>query len=264
MKIKKMYKYNSGRQIFRLLPTETEKLIVEERDRNLKEAYFSCCDINSGKFIFSDLQFDEKYWIGIKKIYKDVIFFHRFERPDFPIHKSVIAFDINSQIILWENKNNNFVSVFDDKVLLKSNQFGIEKIFLVNYRTGEIETDKINLTHISEVKDDFSNYYYPEKISQTEFYNSTPADFRKKIIKYLIKDYVNFAVKGDILFYNFHYIVGSKYNNIFFAIDKNGKIIFKELLNKKTDKIEPESFFIKDDLLFLLVGNSGFKVYKFI
>jgi len=40
MKLKKKYIHNSNRQIFRLIPTGTDKIIIEERDADKKQAYF--------------------------------------------------------------------------------------------------------------------------------------------------------------------------------------------------------------------------------
>lgn len=264
MQIKKLYKYDCGRQIFRLLPTDSDKIIIEERDREKKEAYFSCLELLTGKKIFSDLQFEEKYWIGIEKIYKDVIFFHKFERPDLPNHKGIVAFDIKSQTTLWEN-DNNFLFATDDKVVLMANEFGITRLLLVDYLSGEMLSDSTEFTDLNPQKEDYNSYSYSQKISQQEFYNLIPPDFKKRITEYVIKDYVNFAGRDKTSLFSFHYINNDgKLNNVFFAVDKNGTILLQETLNTGLEKIEPESFFIKDDLLFLLFGFSGFGVYKFI
>lgn len=264
MKIKKLYKYDRGRQIFRILPTDSNKLILEERDREKKEVYFSCLDIYTGKKIFFDFQFEEKYWIGIEKIFKDIIFFHRYERPDLPNHKGIIAYDIKSQTILWENPN-KFLLVADDKVVLSKNEYGIQKLFTVDYLSGEIENEANELLNLSPEKEDLNNYIYSRQISQDEFLDSIHMGFKKRIDDYLIKDYVNFIQLNNVSLYSFHCITkNGKFDNMFFAVDDNGNIILKEYLSRDIEKLEPESFFIKDNLLFILFGRSGFGVYKLI
>jgi hypothetical protein len=260
MGLKKLYRYDRGRQIFRLLPTQSDKLIIEERDREKKEAFFSCLNILTGKKVFTDLQFEEKYWVGIKEIYKDVIFFHRFERPDLPNHKGVIAYNINTQSILWENQS-NFLFVNDDKVILSKNEFGINKHFAVNYLSGEYEGKEVKVNQIAEKE--FHSFIYSNKISKLEFEEIAHLKFKEKIEKFLIKDDINFAEKDGINFFSFHTVNSNgKFNNLFFAVSSDGKIVLKETLNKNIVRIEPESFFIKDNLLFLLFGQSGFGVYK--
>ena len=263
MKIKKLFNYNRRRQIFRLLPTDTDKLIIEERDREKKEAFFSCVNILTGKKVFTDLQFEEKYWIGIKDIYKDVIFFHRFERPDLPNHKGVIAYDIISQTILWENPN-NLLFVNDDNAILIINEFGISKQIVVNYLTGEVQ-NKVLIQNSNETLEKFNPYTYSNKISKQEFENILHHKFKRKIEKFVIKDDINFIKKDGLDLYSFHKVNNKgKFDNVFYAVSIEGKIILQETLNKNIDKIEPESFFIKDKLLFLLFGQSGFGVYKII
>lgn len=264
MKIKKLYNYDRRRQVFRLIPTESDKIIIEERDRDKKEVYFSCLDIYTGKEIFIDLQFEEKYWIGIEKIYKDVILFHRYEKPDLPNHKGIIAFDIKSQTVLWENQN-KFLLAAEDKVLFMSSEFGITKLFSVDYLSGEIESDTFEVQNIQPQKEDYSSYTYSQKISVEELNNLIPSNFRKLINEYVIKDYVNFVSRNETSLLSFHYINNEgKLNNIFFAVDENGTILLQETLNTGLEKIEPESYFIKNDLLFLLFGSSGFGVYQII
>lgn len=263
MKIKKIFKYNRGRQIFRLLPTDTEKLIIEERNREKKEAFFSCLNILNGKKVFTDLQLEEKYWIGIKDIYKDIIFFHKFERPDLPNHKGIIAFDINTQSILWESQN-NFLFVKDNKVVLSVNEYGISKNIAVNYITGEIEsaTDNQKLNSKREVID---SYIYSYKISKQQFEEFAHQKVKKKLERFVIKDDINFAKKDGLEFFSFHKINNNgKFDNVFYAMSEEGKIMLEEILSKNIDRIEPESYFIKDNLLFLLFGQSGFGVYKII
>lgn len=264
MEIRKLYGYDRGRQIFRLLPTETGKLIIEERDRNIKEAFFSCLDIRTGKIIFSDLQFDEKYWIGIESIYKDVILFHRFERPDLPNHKGIIAFDIKSQTILWENPN-SFLYAGDDKIVFLTFDSGIKGLLAIDYLSGEVFNDGKIILEIIPEKQDFSSYVHSKRILREEIDENRKENIAKIFSDYLIKGDINFASRDNIYFYNFHHITETgKFDNLFFAVDENGTIILKETLNKGLDKLEPESFFIKDDLLFLLFGSTGVGVYQII
>ncbi|WP_337873387.1 DUF4905 domain-containing protein [Ignavibacterium sp.] len=262
MQLKELYKYNNGRQLFRLLPTDTGKLVIEERDRTIKEVFFSCLDVCTGRIIFSDLQFDEKYWIGIQKIYKDVILFHRFERPDLPGHKGIIAYDIKSQTILWENKN-SFLYTSDDRVVFMTFENGIKSLIAVDYLSGEPEPDGRIILTLEPEKEDRSSYIHSKKISRNNFEEMLKPELKKKFSQFVIKDEIHFANKSGLKFFSFHQIseIG-KYDNRFFAIDDEGTILLEETLNKGIEKLEPESFFIKDDLLFLLFGSSGFGVYQ--
>ena len=109
MKIKKKYTHDNGRPIWRIIPTETGKLIIEEREKDNKQVYFNCLEIESGKKIFKNFQLEEKFWIGIEAVYNDVIYFHKFVKPDMPQHVGIIALDLGGKKILWENFSNSFL-----------------------------------------------------------------------------------------------------------------------------------------------------------
>ena len=94
MKIKKSLHYKSQNQIWRLLISENDYLLIETRDTNNKEVFFNCFDLNKSQKLFLNMQFEEKYWLGIEKFHKNILLLHRFTKPDMPDHKGIIAFDV--------------------------------------------------------------------------------------------------------------------------------------------------------------------------
>ena len=136
MKIKKEYTFTNNRIIWRLLPTQMKKLVIEERNTEKKEAYFNCLDIRSGKKIFADLQLDEKFWVGIESIYKDIIFFHKFAKPDMPGHQGIFAFDIISQNIIWKNEDLTFLFNIGNSVYAYSQRFEGKIFYKLDFQTG--------------------------------------------------------------------------------------------------------------------------------
>ena len=274
MKLKKNYIHNNNRQIFRLIPTDTNKLIIEERETDKKQAYFNCLDINNGKPVFKHLQLPEKFWLGIETIYDDVIFFHKYSKPDLPQHNSVIAFDINSQKVLWENEKISFLFIKDEKLYAFQQNFEDREFFTFDFKTGklieELGTDfnSINLMREEAMaNEDFSTYVFPEVYIANS--NSNPVvskildDLREK---FLISGRIEYALLNDLLLFNFHEIVENNLlNNKFKAVDlSNGKYILEETLNKHTQAFAPDSFFVKDDLLFLLIDRKKLNVYKIL
>jgi hypothetical protein len=274
MKIKKKYTHDNRRQIWRILPTETGKLIIEEREKDNKQVYFNCLNIESGKTIFKNFQLEEKFWIGIEAVYNDVIYFHKFVKPDMPQHVGIIAMDLNEQKILWENINNSFLFIWKEKVYAFQQMFEGRKYFSLDYKTGKLLEDfgddagKINkIKKELDESDAYAGYLFP--IS----YNSNIAvpAILKEIFQKLRNDFtfsgnIEYVLKNDLLLFNFH-IVNSEGNlsNRFKALDlSSGKYIFEETLIKETRAFAPDSFFVKDDLLFLLFGKNRLSVYLII
>ena len=275
MNLKKKYTHSNKRQIFRLLPTDTNKLIVEERETDKKQAYFNCFQIDNGKKIFKNLQLDEKFWLGIETIYKDIIFFHKFAKPDLPQHHGIIAFGINEQKTIWEDNDRTFLFIKDDKVYTFQQMFEGREHSTLNCNTGEVidelgnDSESINaLREETIASEDFSSYRFPSSFQPSSNISREAIEFLQKLReKYLISGSIEFILMDELLMFNFHQIINpdNSLKNIFKAVDlSKGKYILEEVLNSRTNAFAPDSFFIKDDLLFLLIEKTKVGVYSII
>jgi hypothetical protein len=260
-KIKKLYTYSNKKQIWRLLPTDTNKIVLEERNTEAKEAFFNCIDMRSGKNIFKNLQFEEKYWIGIETIYGDIIFFHKFAKPDMPGHLGITAYDIIGKKILWKNDQLAFLFIYNDEVFCYREGFEGRSFYKINYLTGELnefgrDADQINLIREKSLKkDQYKNCIFPNP-----FNISLPGDDELKIFfrefkeKLVIAGSIEYVLLNNILLFNYHEVMtnGSLKNQMKAVELKSKKLLFEEVLNKEIKAIVPSSFFVMDDLIFLL------------
>ena len=64
--------------------------------------------------------------------------------------------------------------------------------------------------------------------------------------------------------YNYHQVSkNNTLNNIFVAFDlSKNKILLKETLDKNLVNLMPESFFVKDNFLFLIIDKTKLFVYQ--
>ncbi len=268
MKFTRSFSYKSDNQIWRLLITSTEKLIIEVRDTKTKQVYFSCIDLNSGESIFSNIQLDEKCWIGIEDTYGDNIIFHEFAKPDMPGHKGIIVFDIPTQKVLWKDEQYLFSFIYSGNIYAFKQKFEGRDFYSLNLQTGEVieklgeDYKKINdLRSIAEAQKGYDNYVFPSTLSKIskDFGEINNVIKEKNIvgeIEYL--EYENIF----LLSYHSNTRLKGTVNNIY-AIDKTkNKIIFKELLNTNLELLMPDSFFIYKDLLLLLKGKTEVEIFK--
>lgn len=262
MKIKKIYRFTNKRSIFRILLSDSNKLIIEERDTEKLEVFFSCLQAENGNIIWKNFQLDEKYWIGIETIYKEIIYFHLFKKPDMPGHKSIIAFDINSKKELWRNDDLVFLLIDNDKVYVYQQLFEGRKFFTLDYKTGNLledlgeDTNRINLLREKSFHpDNYKDYSFPEIYRKENLLNKKINEWFEIFFKDIIPEKeIEFILKDNLLLYCY-YQRSSKgeLDNNFIAVDiAKGKVIFKEKLNRKTNAYVPDSFFLKNDLLFML------------
>lgn len=273
MNLKKKYSYSDGNQVWRIKISGTEKLLVETRNTEEKKAFFHCFDLNSGKSIFTNQQMEEKYWLGVEAIYGDVIFFHKFAKPDMPGHKGIFAFDIISQKVLWENEFYSFLFLLDDKIYVYQERFEGKQVFTLDPKNGELIDDLgQNPTNINELKiiadgeTDYSNYAFPEF-----FYGSSMNQTIDKLIneetnKLLVEGKVEYISKGNFLIFNYHSQSKNKglINTLIAYNILKRKTVFKEILNTTLNAFAPDSFFLYNNLLVFIKEKTKVFVYELV
>ena len=271
MKIKKEYNYTNKRQIWRLLPTKSNKLVIEERDTGTKEVFFNCIDIISGVDIFRNFQLDEKYWAGIEIIHDDIILFHKYPDRDMPGHRGIITYDINTQSILWQNDDYIFLFIWEDKIYCYQNLFEGRKYYSVDIQSGEYieelgeDSDSINILREKSFDSiSYDGYLFPETYSTSVIKNnSSLSDFMQELRQnHVIVGEIEFILLDNYILLNCHGPLKNGYlKNTFMAIEiLSKKIIFKEELNSQAKAFVPDSFFIKDNFLFLLIEKNKLTV----
>lgn len=274
MKLKKKYRFDNKRQIWRIIPTNSGKLIIEERESEQKQVYFHCIELTSGKKILQDFQLDDKFWVGIESVKDDYIYFHKFAKPDMPKHKGIFAFDIKTKKIFWENSNLTFQFMFRDKMYAYVEEFGGKKFFALNLQDGTVE-DELgdNPQLINELRDQSiadnnpAGYLFPEVFSSDSLIENNTFDLISSLkTDFMISGKIEYLMKNELLMMSFHTVnEKGKLNNIFKAVDLSGrKYILEEVLNKDTSLFFTDSFFVKDDFLFLLFGKTRLEVYNII
>ena len=274
MKLKKIYRFDNKRQIWRIIPTNNDQLIIEEREPEKKQAYFHCLTLKSGKKLLKDFQLDDKFWVGIESVRDDIIFFHKFAKPDMPKHRGIFAYDIKNQNLIWENSELVFQFLLKEKLYAFKEKFQGRSYYSINPLTGEIieeigeNYDLINsLRNESLIEDDSKGQMFPEVFESDIITDNPVIDFIKSLrSKFVISGKIEHILKNDLLLVSFHEVnPKGTFNNLFKAVDlSTGKYILEEVINKETNLYLTDSFFIKDDFLFLLFGKTRLQVYKII
>ena len=274
MRLKKNYKFDNNRQIWRIIPTNSGRLVIEEREPEKKQVYFHCLLLDSGKKIFSNFQLEDKFWVGIETVQNDTIFFHKFAKPDMPKHKGIYAFDIITKKIFWENPELIYQFIHEDKLFAYVEKFEGRKYYLLTPNSGEVieelgeNYELINRLREESIKGENNNsYLFPEAFEDNSSLDQRVAELIKSLRnEFVVSGKIEFIQQNNLLMISFHE-ANSKgtLNNLFKAVDLSaGKYILEEVINKETGLFLTDSFFVKDDLLFLLFGKTRLVVYKII
>lgn len=271
MKAKNVYAYKSGNQIWRLLISENDYLLIEARDTDKKEAFFNCIDLSSMKNLFTNIQFKENYWIGVEKFYKNILLLHGYGKPDMPGHKGIIAYDVIEKKIVWQNNDLSFLFLFNDNVYAYIQQFEGRVYYKIDLASGD-KTEKLELTNdeINSLRqksmeaENYSNYIFPEFLNLEDSNDKAKNIISKEIGKKNLVGETELAIKNDFLCFNFHYksTDGSLINQFYCYNSRKGKSLFSEILNKGVSFPAPDSFFIYKNLLLFIRDKSEVCIYQ--
>lgn len=272
-KLKKIFSFSGKGNIWRLIIDDRDNLVIETRDTETKQVYFDYIDIESGKSILKNFRMPEKFWIGIEKVYNGIIYFHKFAKPDMPGHRGIIAYSIEENKILWEKEELIFSFLHDEKIYCFTRGFEKNKNYTLDLLTGEITSeipDEMEFKNIRERAhndEDYSEYKFPERyFPMQQIQGDFGVILEKLSSENQVEGLIEFAVADELLFYNFHTKNSDgTYNNYFRVNDTvSGKILLDETINKRTQSLIPDCFFLKGDKLFLLKETKKVLVYKLI
>ncbi len=274
MKIRKKYSLTNNRTIWRLIPSGN-KLLIEERDENNKQVYFNCVDIDSGNSVLSDLQLEEKFWVGIEAFENDKIYFHKYVKPDMPGHIGITVYNLSDKEILWSREDLVFLFLYKNEVFAFIQKFESRDFYSLDAHTGNIikeygeDVQEINGRReklLSEQYETYKNYFFPESYIDGKLSSEYQNLVEKLKENEIISGGIEFIKYKNLFLLSFHTVKDDgKLNNNFQIIDiDGGKLIFEDVVNTSITSYIPDTFFIKDNFLFLIKDKTELVVFSLI
>jgi len=191
-----------------------------------------------------------------------------------PHHRGILAFNIKTKKTIWENAERTFLFIKDEKVFTFQQQFEQREYFVLDFYTGEVvdelgtDSDSINLLREEvNASEDFSSYFFPASFGVDNNIDQSAMELLQKLREnHVITGKIEYVLKEQLLMFNIHQVNSdNSLNNLFKAVDlSNGKYILEKVLNFSTNAFVPDSFFLKDNILFLLIERTKLEVYTII
>ncbi len=251
------WEYPLENSIWRIFPQHKLYLILEIRDIEKKKTFYNCIDSDTGKEIWTALEFTEKWWVGLEGIFDEYAIYHFFARPDLPQHKKVICVDIKSGIILWENPDYVFSAFDGTSLVCRQSDFEKSSNYKINIRSGEVieEIEQVLAGNFNRFNYQ-SNFIVPALISsdgnlsvKNFFQNNIKLYDDNSTVEYL---YIN---KKNILGFSQNVSQDQLKNSLtdyIFITDEEGKILFKDIINTGGYISITPKYFVKNNSLFFI------------
>jgi len=267
-KLKPGWIFSQNGNLWRFIFGGDNLIVGETRDLNKRIVYFFVIDISSGKTLLKNFLFEDgNYWISIEGATSELVFLHRYDKPELPYHKNIIALDIKTGNKLWENEK--YLYLFNTK----ENLYGIKQNFEsyeiveLNLKEGNVKSvipteEHSGIYEIRNSAEDLQHEFsdYPVKYESGTVQNiSNIITNETKNIEY--KGEIEYLVKENFLIFNYYVPAGidlkdlnkKYYENRFRIFDINtGEILYSDILNAKSTYNVPDNFFTKNNNLFYL------------
>ena len=278
--IKPFWNFSQKGNLWRFIIAGSDIIAGETRDIQNRIVYFFTLQISTGKTYLKNFTFENgNYWISIEGATDDILFLHRYIKPEMPDHKDIIAIDIRTGKFLWENIE--FAYLFNSP----SRLFGLKQKF-ESTEIGEIDLSTGKLMNTVQ-KEKHSEIYELKYYSDTQLIEENfnyPAVYRASDSSDIVKNYfedfltskkvegnIEYIEKKDFLIFNYYVVSGTDikdinrkyFKNIFTISDlKNSNILYTDIMSENSNYNVPDNFFINKEFLFYLKGKKEIVAIK--
>ena len=79
------WNYESGQMLWMIKISDDDLILVEERNPEARTASFACVRCVDGAVLWSDLRFDEPWWISLADMFDGIAYFQSLEYRKFEL-----------------------------------------------------------------------------------------------------------------------------------------------------------------------------------
>ncbi len=267
--LKPSWSYTASGVLWRLLFSETNFIVGEDRDTVAKQVSFFCLNAVNGDVLWKNISFGEPWWTGIEAVIRDKIFLHGFKKPDMPAHGKIVAVDLGTGRELWRNNDYAFLYATPNRVVAFRDMFERRLFYELDAATGEF------LQELNEPPGDSyetnggrhgrDNFLFPESLTEdsSEFSLVAPL-IDKYCTKSNIRGPVEYVRSNGKLVFNYHAIqdrdekknLDVLQNRLCIVDEESGKQVYADIVNSSTPAAVPDSFFVDESTAYYVKEKS--------
>jgi hypothetical protein len=267
-KIKPEWVFNQSGNLWKFIFGGKDFIAGETRDLEAKKLYLFTLEIATGKKFLKDFMFEDgNYWISTEGASSNILYLNRFEKPELPYHKNIIAIDLRTGKKLWENEDYQYFFSTEDKLFGIKQKFEKPELVEISIEDGSVirmvsEEEYPEVLDMKRKTDDdlYTEYYdYPKAASQFPPEKNVSEIINKEVqnaqgeIEYIVKNgklFFNYYVPADV---NIKDLTRKYYKNIFCIYDvETSEKLYEDVLNNSSSFNVPDNFFCKDNYLYYL------------
>lgn len=245
--------------LWRVVPTGRGVLVCETRDVEKKMTHFAGVNQTNGRLVWQNSSLGEQWWLGVEAVCGDVLLLHKFAKPDMPEHRGMLAVDVGSGQLLWQNDELKFQAAGDDFFVASQRSLTGEQFFQFDHRTARVLREVASrATEWGNISGRMEKQLFPLPLSRLEPENSAiAARIRSHCDAKNVVGAVEYIEHERALAFSFHERRSSS-SDEYAALDhrliilSNDDMIFSDIIKRNSPVFVPDSFFVENDLLFFV------------
>ncbi len=235
-----------------------ERLFVEVRDSRKKTVSFSALNLRNNTWLWKDVGFEEPWWISMRAVEEDVLLLTVYSDAANPDKKSVIAYDVEKQRMIWWRNNFSVTNVTCAYVFGVDGKFP-EKESVLDLFTGELTLQSDFHLGDSQNFPVFRPFQYKE--GTTHF--DTVKHFlsvRRGIVPVGTIEYLEF---GSLIIMSF-FSMEDGLANYLYVLDTSGEFLAEEKLGEGLQGVGLDTFYVFSGHLIFVRNKNELTSFKII
>lgn len=261
--------------LWRLLFSDANFIVGEDRDTEKKSVTFFCLNAQNGDALWKEISFDEAWWIGIEAIVHDRLYLHGFRKPDMPEHSKIIALDLGTGKVLWRNDQYSFLYATQEKVVAFRDLFEKRMFYELNAATGELIAElqecPPDAYEIKANNHGRTDFLFPQSLSEGNESPSLLQLIERNTHEEEIRGDIEYVRSGGKVIMNFHVVIKPAsqpnqevlQNRLHIFDEHTGEELFAEVLNAETPAAVPDSFFVDQSIVYFVTERKTLTALEF-
>ncbi|MGW8123745.1 DUF4905 domain-containing protein [Roseivirga echinicomitans] len=234
-----------------------DQLLISCRNGDEMEATFSLFDLNSHKFGWKALGFDENWWVTVYAFVDNIIVFQIFNDTQNIDERSVFGFDIHTQEALWSVDNINVRGIRGYLLSLKPSAEEGE-LFSIDIRDG---SEVLGTEQDFSTKNMSGKLILPFHYTGDSPYFSTVVNFMKQFANVDLVGACDYLEYEGLIFISAHEKVEQNLTNTLYAFNEAGELMLTEVLAQQSKGLASDTFYIVNEQLIFVQEKREIKCY---
>lgn len=226
----------------------TDTIFIELRNNADKQVSFAAINLSNGDTNFKGLMLPERWLCGIETVHNGVLILHGYQSESMPIHKGLTGVDGITGALLWSDYNINFEVLTTQGIVVYDARIQPKNLFVIDEQTGLRKAPYLPSADVIDTNIELPQMIQAEALPHLLLVSNPHLN----VVHYL--EHNNFRIVS------LHALDGSHLTQNMYVFDRNGNLLFDDILNNNIQKLQPEAFISYKNKLIWLKNRSEIKV----